>query len=206
MAKCEDELDAISQKTGYSDQEREDKSYSRKRKKVNSEIIKPDSKRIRDKQEKYNKAEAGETKETGGNITVRSQVNGKDTGEKAYKRSDLYEWNSPREEYLVTIVLSQSRTTPTKNNLIRIYKIIVDSKIKFQGLKMVGFNRAEVSYRNRNEANDMIVRSRLKLADYSAYIPNRWRYRKGVMNEWVSVSEKGTRKLPRVYSGRRQIV
>ena len=49
---------------------------------------------------------------------------------------------------------------------------------------MVGFNKAEVSYKQAKDANEMIIKGRLNPEDYSAYIPNRWKFRKSVINEW----------------------
>ncbi|XP_076684074.1 uncharacterized protein LOC143377046 [Andrena cerasifolii] len=122
---------------------------------------------------------------------VKQAESGYDTMTKENKISEMYDWESCREEYLVTIALNQNKVTASKkNNLIKIYKIIMDMKIKFQGLKMVGFNRAEVTYKSRQDANAMLARSRLQPTDYITYIPNRWKFRKGVINEWEDSIEE----------------
>lgn len=128
---------------------------------------------------------------------VRKNTNHYDqeTGNK--KTCDEYEWDSHRDEYLITVVLNKEQTkTSKKANLFKIYKLLMDTGIKFQSLKMVGFNRAEVTYNNRQEANNML-RNQLKPCDYGAYIPGRWKYRKCVINEWEdSIQELEDQLMP----------
>lgn len=66
------------------------------------------------------------------------------------KTCDQYDWDSHRDEYLITVVINKYQIkTSKKANLFKIYKILMDTGIKFQSMKMVGFNRTEVTYNNR---------------------------------------------------------
>lgn len=101
------------------------------------------------------------------------------------KTVDLYEWESNREEYLISISLNKEKMSINKKgNLIKIYNILFNTGIKFESIKMVGFNRAEVKYKNRQDANRILEESRLKPVGYVSYIPPRWKDRKGVIHEW----------------------
>ena len=104
--------------------------------------------------------------------------------------TDLCEWKSNREEYLITISLNKEKMSLNKKgNLIKIYNILLNTGIKFDSIKMVGFNRAEVKYKNRQDANRILEESRLKPEGYTSYIPPRWKERKGVIHEWEGTIE-----------------
>ena len=104
---------------------------------------------------------------------------------------DIYKWKSKREEYLITIAIDKDKSSSTKkSNLIKIYSSLMKTGVRFESLKMVGFNRAEVKYRNRQDANKILMESRLKPAGYSSYIPPRWKMRKGVIHEWEESIEE----------------
>ena len=126
-----------------------------------------------------------ETDTDGNTIGVRKDPQTTDPKEKNANTCDSYAWDSNGGEYLVTITLNKDKTTTNKKtNLLRIYKILIDSGIKFLGLKMVGLNRAEVAYKSKEEANNILEKNRLRPEQYSAYIPHRWKYKKGIIYEW----------------------
>lgn len=90
--------------------------------------------------------------------------------------NERYEWESSREEYLITVAIDKDKVSITKKgNLIKIYNFLLNTGIRFESLKMVGFGRAEVKYRNSQDANKMLMDTRLKPAGYTTYIPPRWK-------------------------------
>ena len=131
----------------------------------------------------YKERNEGHKKEEGENTRTKVRREANVGGSR--ENNDFYEWNSNKGEYFITIVLSKEKTTSSKkNNLIRIYRILINTGIRFEGLKMIGHNRAEVRYKNRQEANRALSEGRLKPEDYTTYIPQRWKMRKGVTHEW----------------------
>ena len=60
---------------------------------------------------------------------------------------------------------------------------------------MVGFNRAEVTYNQRQDANRMLNMTKFKSTEYNAYIPRRWKIRKGVIHQWKGSIEELQREL-----------
>ena len=124
---------------------------------------------------------------------VREQINMKKTKEKNNNTDieDIYEWESNRKEYLITIALNKDKTTSTKKgNLIKIYGILMKTGVRIESLKMVGFNKAEVKFKSRQDANKVLTESRLKPDGYTSYIPPRWKMRKGVIYEWEEEVEE----------------
>ncbi|XP_046144408.1 uncharacterized protein LOC114881338 [Osmia bicornis bicornis] len=71
-----------------------------------------------------------------------------------------------------------------------IYRYVTQVGEKPQEIKMVGFNKAEVTYNNRGAANHMIYQNIKHDKGFSVHIPRRKLTRKGVIHEWEDSIKK----------------
>ena len=167
-----------------------DKEIKGKNKRKNTDSGVSDSeaqKKVKDEQKDKDGEIEDTTKSRLVNNTVSREENATwEVNKENDNKMDFYDWETCSGEYLITIMLKMTKmTTSKKNNLIKIYKIIMDSGIPFQSIRMVGFNKAEVTYRTQKDANEMLRRDKATPAEYTSYIPRRCKYRRGVIHEWV---------------------
>lgn len=99
--------------------------------------------------------------------------------------SELYEKELESGEYIIIVTLNKEQvTTKKKNNLIKIYRFVVETGVRIEGIRRVGHERAEVTARSGEGVNEMIMKSHGQGIPCKAEIPRRKRVRKGVIDEW----------------------
>nr|XP_034190392.1 uncharacterized protein LOC117608845 [Osmia lignaria] len=88
-------------------------------------------------------------------------------------------------EYMITMVLGRECTSKFKrNNIVKIYKILGSRSRFLRGLKMVGFNKAEITFSDMAAANAILKMAEQEGAGFEAFLPERKKTRKGVITEW----------------------
>ncbi|XP_076298089.1 uncharacterized protein LOC143217564 [Lasioglossum baleicum] len=138
---------------------------------------------------KHNSIIVNNPKNTPGNV-VNNIADNRD-------KIDLYD-DTNSGNYIVSISLKNHAITKTKKyNLIKIYRYITSEGVNPESIKMTGFSRAEMSTRNKNDANKMLRKGLLEESNMYTSIPYRLRYRKGVITEWEeSIDELLTQLAP----------
>ncbi|XP_076385998.1 uncharacterized protein LOC105663508 [Megachile rotundata] len=74
--------------------------------------------------------------------------------------------------------------------MIKIYRYVQGTGAKVEGIKMIGFSRAEVTFKRREEANKVMEEGQKREGYVGAFIPERMRFRKGVIREWPGTMEE----------------
>ncbi|XP_076655173.1 uncharacterized protein LOC143360331 [Halictus rubicundus] len=123
-----------------------------------------------------------------------SNVNNEKQNIPQYKdkeNTDFYETETVSGNYIVSISLKDHAVSKSKKyNLIKIYRVIICEGINPDSIKMTGFSRAEMTTRNRIEANKLLRKSSSGERTINTSIPYRTKYRKGVITEWEGTIEE----------------
>nr|XP_012143802.1 PREDICTED: uncharacterized protein LOC105662843 isoform X2 [Megachile rotundata] len=111
----------------------------------------------------------------------------------------MYKEDVKWDEYVVCVVLRgrvqnnknvNSRKMSKRNNLIKIYRLVQGAGVKIHTIRMIGYSKAEITTKKKEEANGLLKRYGKGEGNVKAFLPRRMAFRKGVIYEWEDSIEE----------------
>ncbi|XP_076396227.1 uncharacterized protein LOC100880244 isoform X3 [Megachile rotundata] len=102
-----------------------------------------------------------------------------------------YDESDNNTEFIVGLFLKSEHVAKFKKmNLIKIYRFVQRTGLRIESIRMVGFSKAEVTFRTREDANKMLQDYERSEGIVGVFLPIRKRFRKGVIRDWLGTMEE----------------